>query len=103
MTAQYQTKDPFFNSLGDLKKSFLAPKEFILSGTEPHPLCLLAAEQLQVYLQNQEEWQHNFGLTEGKEGSIIGKMFGVLVVRNQQNELGYLAAFSGKLGGSNHH
>ncbi len=30
-------------------------------------------------------------------------MFGVLVVRNQENELGYLAAFSGKLGGSNHH
>jgi len=30
-------------------------------------------------------------------------MFGVLVVRNEQNEIGYLAAFSGKLAGGNHH
>jgi len=30
-------------------------------------------------------------------------MFGVLVVRNQHNELGYLAAVSGKLAGSNKH
>lgn len=30
-------------------------------------------------------------------------MFGVLVVQNQQNELGYLAAFSGKIGGKTHH
>ena len=32
---------------------------------------------------------------------MIGKMFGVLVVRNKQNELGYLTAFSGKLAGVN--
>ena len=30
-------------------------------------------------------------------------MFGVLVVQNEANELGYLVAFSGKLGGKNHH
>ena len=30
-------------------------------------------------------------------------MFGVLVVRNSLNEIGYLAAFSGKLAGGNHH
>lgn len=30
-------------------------------------------------------------------------MFGVLVVKTRQNETGYLAAFSGKLGGTNHH
>ena len=30
-------------------------------------------------------------------------MFGVLVVRNKQGEIGYLAAFSGNLAGSNHH
>jgi tRNA pseudouridine32 synthase/23S rRNA pseudouridine746 synthase len=30
-------------------------------------------------------------------------MFGVLVVKNHRNETGYLAAFSGKLGGANHH
>ena len=31
----------------------------------------------------------------------MGKMFGVLVVQNQQQELGYLAAFSGKIGEEN--
>jgi len=30
-------------------------------------------------------------------------MFGVLVVKTHRNETGYLAAFSGKLGGANHH
>jgi tRNA pseudouridine32 synthase / 23S rRNA pseudouridine746 synthase len=33
----------------------------------------------------------------------MGKMFGVLVVRNQQNKIGYLAGFSGKLANTNHH
>lgn len=80
------------------------PKHFtFLEDNKPHPLCRRAAEQLQDYLINQEDWVHNFGLTAGQEGTVIGKMFGVLVVRNHRNELGYLAAFSGKLGGSNQH
>ncbi|MGX7666622.1 RluA family pseudouridine synthase [Flavobacterium pedocola] len=70
---------------------------------EPHPLALLAAKELQQHLENQKEWEHNFGLEENQEGLVIGKMFGVLVVRNSANELGYLAAFSGKLAGQNHH
>jgi tRNA pseudouridine32 synthase/23S rRNA pseudouridine746 synthase len=70
---------------------------------EPHPICLLAAKNLQNYLQHQQEWQHNFGLDENQEGAIIGKMFGVLVVQTQENKLGYLAAFSGKLAGANQH
>ncbi|MEW5675280.1 RluA family pseudouridine synthase [Flavobacterium enshiense] len=70
---------------------------------EPHPLALLAAKELQQHIDNQNEWEHNFGLKENQDGLIIGKMFGVLVVRNQQNKLGYLAAFSGKLAGQNHH
>lgn len=37
------------------------------------------------------------------EGMVIGKMFGVLVVRNKEGKLGYLSAFSGKLAGKNHH
>lgn len=70
---------------------------------EPHPLSLLACKDLQTYLSNQKEWSHNFGLQHGKEGKIIGKMFGVLVVKTAQNEIGYLASFSGKLAGSYHH
>ena len=68
---------------------------------EPHPLSLLAAKELQTYIETQNEWQHNFGFDGSKDG--IGKMFGVLVVKNAQNEIGYLAAFSGKMAGGNHH
>lgn len=67
---------------------------------EPHPLCLIAANELQQYLSTQTDWQHNFGLGEDS-GPVIGKMFGVLLVRNQNGELGYLSAFSGKLAEQN--
>lgn len=69
---------------------------------EPHELSKIAATELQNYLQTQTDFEHNFGLDESQSGLIIGKMFGVLVVQNQNNELGYLAAFSGKLADSNH-
>ncbi|RUA28082.1 MAG: RNA pseudouridine synthase, partial [Bacteroidetes bacterium] len=70
---------------------------------QPHQLCELAAKELQEHLNTQTEWKHNFGLNTDKKNEAIGKMFGVLVVQNQQNEIGYLAAFSGKLAESNHH
>lgn len=53
---------------------------------EPHPLCLLAAEELKEELKRMT-------LTEGK-------MFGVLVVESPQG-LGFLAAYSGLLEGRN--
>ena len=58
----------------------------------PHPLCVKAAEELQAYLKTKKEWQ-----TELQKG----KMFGVLLVRNEAGEIGYLAAFSGILAGRN--
>lgn len=70
---------------------------------EPHPLAVTAAQELQHYIETQSDWTHNFGLDAAVEGLAIGKMFGVLVVKNQHNELGYLAAVSGKLAGSNKH
>ncbi len=70
---------------------------------QPHPIAILAANQLQAYLETQADFEHNFGIDEHQEGLVIGKMFGVLVVQNQAGELGFLAAFSGKLGNSNHH
>jgi tRNA pseudouridine32 synthase/23S rRNA pseudouridine746 synthase len=69
---------------------------------QPHPLSLKAVVMLQLYLQNQQEWQHNFGLSN-EAGDVIGKMFGVLVVKTEHDKIGYLAAFSGKLAGGNHH
>ncbi|WP_076408271.1 RluA family pseudouridine synthase [Shewanella sp. UCD-KL12] len=83
---------------------------------EPHPLCLLAASELQQHLQTQNEWQHDFGLCEAKGLGLheandltldagatgaLGKMFGVLLVKNSRGELGYLSAFSGKLADQN--
>jgi len=70
---------------------------------EPHPLCELAASEVQNYLQTQTDFEHNFGLDTSKEGMVIGKMFGVLVVENQQNEIGYISAVSGKLAEKNIH
>lgn len=70
---------------------------------KPHPLCIIAAKEIQRHLVSQKEWIHNFGLEEGMEGDVVGKMFGVLVARNREEEIGYLAAFSGSLAGANHH
>ncbi|MDH5358109.1 MAG: RNA pseudouridine synthase, partial [Gammaproteobacteria bacterium] len=68
---------------------------------EPHPLCVLAVKELKEHLATQRQWQHNFGLN-GEAETAIGKMFGVLLVQNKHNEIGYLAAFSGKVADQNH-
>lgn len=70
---------------------------------EPHELAVIAMRQLQDYLENQKEFDHNFGLNDQQDGLVIGKMFGVLVVEDKQGNLGFLAAFSGKLADSNDH
>ena len=63
-------------------------------------ICKIAANELQAYLlANQNDWEHNFGTDEevNKKGPIKGKMFGVLVVKNEFGELGYLSTYSGKI------
>lgn len=60
----------------------------------PHTLTELAAKGVQIYLQSRKDWAEE--LQEGK-------MFGVLIVRTPEKRIGYLAAFSGNLAGSNHH
>ena len=69
----------------------------------PHSLCKIAANELQEYLTIQNDWEHNFGLDSTTPGLGIGKMFGILIVENTEKEIGYLAAFSGKLASENHH
>lgn len=69
---------------------------------DPDELSKIAARELQQYLEEQQDFVHNFGLQK-IEGSPIGKMFGVLVVEKENGELGYLAACSGKLAGTNQH
>ena len=69
---------------------------------EPHELCKIAAEEVQQHLLTQTEWEHNFGIDDSKDGLVIGKMFGVLVVKTADGQLGYLRAFSGKMAEQNH-
>ena len=69
----------------------------------PHPLCIIAANELQLHLQTQNEWIHDFGIEKYVNATNVGKMFGVLLVQNQNKEIGYLSAFSGKLAGSHNH
>ena len=68
----------------------------------PHPIALEAVRLLQERL-NSVDFNHDFGIGRSERNGAIGKMFGVLVVENTSGELGYISAFSGKLGNSNHH
>ncbi|MGY5352765.1 pseudouridine synthase [Wenyingzhuangia sp. IMCC45533] len=70
---------------------------------ETHPLCDIASQQVQKHLTEQTDWTHPFTQNNVLNEKAIGKMFGVLVVKNQQNRIGFLSAFSGKLAGSNDH
>ena len=60
----------------------------------PHPLCIAAASCVQEYLATCRAWSDELA---------AGKMFGVLVVRHPEGGVGFLAAFSGNLAGSNRH
>lgn len=66
-----------------------------------HKLTLLAVEEVQKYLSSTTEITHDFKLNEAYIGSVSGKMFGVLLCKNEKQEIGYLTAFSGKLGDKN--
>ena len=66
---------------------------------EPHPLALIAVKELQEYLKSKEEWLAECRV--GHSNDLLGKMFGVLIVQTQDNDLGYLCAYSGKLGETN--
>jgi tRNA pseudouridine32 synthase/23S rRNA pseudouridine746 synthase len=88
--------DNFFTSFNEAITQYALPERFTYPFYyEPHPLCVLAVKELQLHLETQTNWQHDFNKT--------GKMFGVLLVQNKRGEIGYLAAFSGKIADSNHH
>ena len=76
-------------SLLSLPEKFTYPFHYT-----PHPLCVAAAGEVGRYLSTKGEWQ---------EELRKGKMFGVLIVRTGEGEVGYLAAFSGILAGKNRH
>lgn len=61
-------------------------------------LCEIASLELSIFLEeNHQNWNHNFGIDTKDRSKVKGKMFGVLVCQNEEDQLGYLAAYSGKL------
>ncbi|MBO4722322.1 MAG: RNA pseudouridine synthase [Muribaculaceae bacterium] len=67
----------------ELPKQFTYPMHYV-----PHELCKIAAREVMDYALSQEQWQDEL---------LAGKMLGVLVVKDSNDELGYLAAYSGNL------
>ena len=84
--------------LHPLHTTIEAPKRFTYPfAYEPHPLCRLAAQEVQ---------QHIASHPEIRQDADCGKMFGVLVVERPQQQgegggYGFLAAYSGLLAGRN--
>lgn len=68
---------------------------------EPHILSKIAAEELQKELTEHALIAPLFHQNH-PNCLPVGKMFGVLVVRDRDNNIGYLAGFSGKLGNYTH-
>ena len=56
----------------------------------PHPLCRVAADAVRRHLSQRTEWADEVA---------AGKMFGVLVCEDDRGQLGFLAAYSGQIGG----
>jgi tRNA pseudouridine32 synthase / 23S rRNA pseudouridine746 synthase len=79
---------------GDLPSNFTFPFYY-----EPHPIAVRAANQLQSRITEVLETNSDLNMFEEEGG--VGKMFGVLVVKNEHGDLGFLSAFSGKWGAHN--
>lgn len=73
----------------DLPEKFTYPFHYT-----PHPLCIRASEEVKQYISTRPEWTTEL---------LKGKMFGVLIIETPQKEIGFLAAFSGHLDGTNTH
>ncbi len=77
----------------ELPKKFTFPFDY-----SPHPLAIAASHQLQQYLETQTDWHHDFGIENSNDPTVMGKMFGVLIVKNPKGQLGFLQSFSGIIG-----
>ena len=96
LTDSYFT--PFKESLANysIPESFTFPFYY-----EPHPLSLLSVKKLQQYIDAKvEDGQSPESKILGGKNRT-GKMFGVLVVENEDGDVGFISAFSGQLGGQN--
>lgn len=81
--------DPLFTQLTFDPANQSLPKRFTFPYYyEPHPLAHQAIEELQRYLTEQPN--------SLEDALHIGRMFGVLVVENQDGSVGYLSSISGE-------
>ena len=86
-----------FISFSSLIGNYKLPKKFTFPFSyTPHDLTKLASKELQQKIPDPSIWEEKY-----KDGTLVGKMFGVLVVQHESGEIGYLAAFSGKPPASN--
>ncbi len=85
MTEQEIIKTIYISTGIDIPERMNNPLDY-----EPHPLCIAACKELQAYLAERKDW---------REEIDKGKMFGVLIVEKNDKEIGYLAAYSGQIGG----
>lgn len=65
-----------------------------------HPLCVEAAEILKQFIRKLPPDLHQFRKTDSADA--CGKMFGVLLIEDADGKKGFIAAFSGRLGNTNH-
>jgi tRNA pseudouridine32 synthase/23S rRNA pseudouridine746 synthase len=89
--------DPYFTRLNDSDLNLALPDKFTFPFYyEPHPISIYAAELLMNFLDREAA---SFGWDFGLDGQLSehsrGRMFGVLIVKNKNDELGFLAAYSG--------
>jgi tRNA pseudouridine32 synthase/23S rRNA pseudouridine746 synthase len=92
-------KNSCFIKFKNLKAQLLIPNKLNDPFNSSTPeICKIAAAELQEFiLDNEQNWQYGFGLNSQNSKANKGKMFGVLVVKNSDKEIGYLGTFSGKL------
>lgn len=82
------------------EESIDAPQKFTFPFLyEPHPLALKAATQLRNFLDGLDNWFFDLNLGPEDYQHPLGKMFGVLVVRDKEGKLGHLWAHSGVING----
>lgn len=101
LIVQLQQMSLFQHFQSDIQSIELPEKFTFPFYYEPHPLAILACEELQAEIVNHVQIADLFN-PASTNALPAGKMFGVLVVQSKEGQVGYLKGFSGKLGSFTH-
>jgi tRNA pseudouridine32 synthase / 23S rRNA pseudouridine746 synthase len=92
------SKDPCFHAFKSDISTLSLPEKFTFPfNYDPHSIAILACDEIKNQYLIPNVWNHDFGFTN----IGMGKMFGVLVVKDKDGKIGFLSAFSGKIGETN--